>query len=93
MPYNFAVSQQAEEAIYDAGQWYEQQKKGLGEDFLIAVDDAFLSIKSNPLLYGFRKKNIRGYRMRRFPYKILFLVNKEEILVISVLHTSRKPNI
>ena len=56
MEYNFALSWQTETAISVTYEWYEQQKKGLGEEFLVAIDTAFLSIRSNPLLYGFRKK-------------------------------------
>jgi toxin ParE1/3/4 len=93
MEYNLALSRQTETAISVAYEWYEQQKKGLGEEFLVAIDTAFLSIQSNPLLYGFRKKNIRGCNMRRFPYMIFFSVKRKNIQVISFLHTSRKPQV
>jgi len=93
MLYNFILSQEAEEAVHNATEWYEQQRNGLGKEFLIAVDNAFLSIQSNPLLYGFRKKNIRGYSIRRFPYVIFFSVKRGTVEVISFLHTSQKPRI
>jgi len=93
MQYNFAVSKKAEESIYHAAQWYEQQKHGLGEAFLVAIDTAFLSIQANPLLYGFRRKNIRKYHMKKFPYLILFSVTDREVFVISAIHTYQKPKI
>ncbi len=91
MGYNLTLSRQAEKAIKDAFEWYEQQRPGLGEEFLIAVDHSFLSIQSNPFLYGFRRKNIRGYNVRRFPYVVFFSVKRKAIQVISFLHTSRQP--
>jgi len=91
MQYNLTLSQEAEDAVYNAKEWYEQQRQGLGVEFLVAIDNAFLSIQSNPLFYGFRKKNIRGYSVQRFPYVIFFSVKRGNIHVISFLHTSQKP--
>jgi toxin ParE1/3/4 len=93
MQYNYTLSKQALQTIDEATLWYEAQKYGLGEEFLSGIDHALLSIQSNPLLYGFRKKNIRAYNLQRFPYKIYFIVRKGHIFVMSVLHTSRQPKI
>ncbi len=56
MVYNFFLSVKAEKDIQSAFQWYEQQRLGLGLNFFEAIDNAFKSIKINPLVYGFRKK-------------------------------------
>jgi plasmid stabilization system protein ParE len=92
MTYLISISQQAEEAIAEAAQWYEEQSAGLGTTFLNAIDKSLLYISSNPLLYGYRKKNVRGYSMRKFPYKIMYLVSGNQIFIISVLHSSLKRN-
>jgi hypothetical protein len=70
MNYNIALSSKAEAHIQTGYDWHEQQRKGLGEDFLTAIDKALQSIQSNPMFYSFRKKNIRGYAISciRFPY-------------------------
>lgn len=91
MDYRLALSQQAEQAIDLAALWYDQQSKGLGDKFVFAVDHAFHAIQSNPLLYGFRRKELRGYHMRKFPYIIFFIVQNDKIFVTTILHTSRKP--
>ena len=52
MQYSLDLSQKAELSIYEAGKWYEQQRAGLGEEFLDAVDQAFVSIQSNPHYMG-----------------------------------------
>ena len=92
MTYTFTVSQRAEKHIECAYLWYEEQKPELGIRFLEALELAFSSIKSNPLLYSFRKNNIRGCIIKRFPYTVLFHVKKNNIRVIAVFHFSRKPN-
>jgi hypothetical protein len=44
MTYLISISQQAEEAIAEAAQWYEEQSAGLGTTFLNAIDRSLLSI-------------------------------------------------
>jgi len=91
MQYSITFSEEAEEDIFSAYLWYEQQREGLGHEFKNAVKNASLSIQSNPLFYSFRSENIRGCKTKRFPYLILFFVEGNNILVISVFHDSRKP--
>ena len=91
MVYNITFSEEAEEDIFTGYVWYEQQRLGLGDEFKIAVRDAMLSIQSNPLFYGFRKKNIRGCNIKRFPFLVLFFIESNNIRVIYISHTSKKP--
>jgi len=37
-----------------------ENKKWVG-DFLNTIDGAFILISDNPVLYGFRRRNVRGY--------------------------------
>jgi plasmid stabilization system protein ParE len=92
MSYTFTVSKRAEKHIESAYLWYEEQKPKLGIKFLESLEIAFSSIKSNPLLYSFRKDNIRRCIVKGFPYAVLFYVKKNNIRVTAVFHSSRKPN-
>jgi len=56
MQYSLALSEEAEEDIFYAYQWYEQQRSGLGDEFNAALEDSFYSIQSGPETYGFREK-------------------------------------
>ncbi len=91
MQYNFVISRKAEGHIQSGYYWYEQQRQGLGNSFMDAIDIALLSVQSNPLAYGIRRKNIRACIMKGFPYLILFYVKGNNIRVVSVFHMSRKP--
>lgn len=90
MPYTLSISLQAEQVLLESALWYERQSRGLGAHFIAAADNAFLLIAANPLLYGYRRNNIRGYSMKKFPFLIMFTVNEEHVYVISILHTSKK---
>ena len=91
MLYNITLSLEAEDDILNAYLWYEQQRPGLGKEFTDALEHSFLSIQSNPETYGFRKKNVRGHLVKRFPYLILFLIEGIDVRVISIFHTHRRP--
>jgi toxin ParE1/3/4 len=67
---------EAEADLSAAYQWYEQQVRGLGAEFLLCVDAVMASIERNPQLYPVVHRGvIRRSLTRRFPYGVfLFLV-------------------
>ena len=84
MPYNYNLSQEAEDDILEAYVWYEEQRVGLGEEFLDALDKARQTLLLNPTTYRARyKKKVRGYLVDRFPYLILYVLEKKatEVLI------------
>lgn len=90
MTYTFTVFQDARKDIESAYDWYELQREGLGDKFIEAVETSFTSIQSNPLLYSFRRKNLRGCHAKGFPYVVLFYVRRNNIRVTAVFHTRKK---
>ncbi|MDN3670663.1 type II toxin-antitoxin system RelE/ParE family toxin [Echinicola jeungdonensis] len=83
MPYNYQLSEEAESDVFESYLWYEKQKKGLGEEFLDAIDAAGKAIASNPTTYRVRfKKKVRAFVIDRFPYLVLYVVNGNDIDVI-----------
>lgn len=94
MPYNYNLSSEAEDDMLEAYIWYKQQRSGLGEEFLESLDQARQSILQNPSTYRIRyKKKVRVFLVDRFPYLILYVLQKNEVNVISVFHTSRDPKV
>jgi toxin ParE1/3/4 len=79
------------------GSWYEEKRSGLGQEFLDAVEAAFVSIGENPLQFGRLETNrstrdIRRCLLKRFPYLVIFEVRGDECLVVAVAHGRRRPN-
>ena len=50
MLYNITFSQAAEDDLLAASIWYEQQRIGLGKEFVQAVKMSAQSIQSNPVI-------------------------------------------
>jgi toxin ParE1/3/4 len=73
--------------------YYEQQKAGLGLDFLSEVEEVLGKIQQNPNLGTLHNINgIRRYSIQRFPYLIFYTELEEVIWVVAIAHGKRKPN-
>ena len=86
------IRAEAEADINDAYQWYESQRKGLGEGFLLCIEEALSRITRTPLIYSIVHKDIRRLLIHRFPFGIFYIVGEKNISVLGVLHARRNPN-
>ena len=93
MKYRLEFIQAAYLDIQEAWLWYEEQKVGLGEEFLLSLEASFNQIQRNPLLYQIAFSKVRVALLRRFPYRIVYTLADSTIGVVGVLHTSRDPSI
>ncbi len=91
MSYKLIIQPEAELDIQDAFEWYEAQTLGLGSEFIRAVDAGLSSIGRNPLAYPVIYKQIRQILIRRFPYRILYVLDQNLITVIACFHSKRSP--
>jgi toxin ParE1/3/4 len=82
---------QAVAELDEAAAWYSARLKGLGAEFLRVVDAAFAAVERNPLQFPHVHGSIRRAVLRRFPYSIVFTATEDEIVVLSVFHSSRDP--
>jgi len=77
--------------VADAVQWYEQRAKGLGAEFLQALDTCLAGIQRSPASYTLVHPRIRRALLRRFPYGVFYVVDERRISVIACLHVRRQP--
>jgi toxin ParE1/3/4 len=81
----------AAEEMARAAAWYEDEKEGLGEEFLDQVRVAVAFLEEFPdggksLRGGFRRK-----MLRRFPFALIYVVKADELEIRAVMHLHRKP--
>lgn len=74
-----------------AAQFYEINRPDLGREFLDEVDQAIKRIVQNPKAWKVLDGQIRRCRLRRFPYGVIYTIEAESILIISVMHLHRHP--
>ena len=93
MKYRTIVRPEAENDLKEAFSWYEGKRQGLGYDFLLQMDAGVRFIERNPEICPPEYKGTRKHLIKRFPYKIIYLVEKESIIILAVIHGKRSPNL
>ena len=93
MKYRIIVRPEVENDLKEAFSWYEDKRQGLGHDFLLQIDAGLSFIQRNPKIYPPEYKETRKHLTKRFPYKIIYLVEKENIIILAVIHSKRSPDI
>ena len=73
--------------------YYENQKVGLGLDFLAAVEQSLGKIEQNPNLGAvYKVMGLRRYVIQRFPFLIFYAELEEFIWVVAIAHGKRRPD-
>ena len=57
--YALILKPRAIEIIQEAYNWYNNQKQGLGEEFITGLDTYFAKLQSHPEHFGKIRKNFR----------------------------------
>lgn len=71
--------------------WYENERPGLGLEFLGELRAAYNRIAGGPFGYRDVRSGIRRALLKRFPYAVYFTIDGDVVVVVAVLHVSRDP--
>lgn len=82
---------EAEIELIAAIDYYESLKIGLGFEFSIEVYSTIENIVAYPNAWPLLYKDIRRCLTQRFPYGIIYHINKDTIFVLAIMHLHRKP--
>ncbi len=93
MIYNVIVTEIAELHAFETYLYYENQLSGLGEQFLIELEHVYKKIGEHPQYYSYiASQNIyRDICLPKFPYVVIYQIYKNDIIVVDVFNTNRKP--
>ncbi|WP_367155173.1 type II toxin-antitoxin system RelE/ParE family toxin [Methylomonas sp. HYX-M1] len=78
--------------LLDAIDYYELEFSGLGKRFQQEVKSAIKRIIQYPDAWPSERNGIRKYVMHKFPYKLIYSLEQDHILIIVVAHQHRKPD-
>jgi hypothetical protein len=92
MAYKLEIRPLAAMEVFEAYDWYELQREGLGSEFLDELEMFYTSILRNPTSYGFYDKAVRQGKMNRFPYLVVFEIFDESVVVYSVFMSKQEPS-
>jgi plasmid stabilization system protein ParE len=78
--------------IEDAYRWYESQRPGLGEEFLMALRSMRDRVLDHPEAYPVLHRDTRRALIpERFPYGLFYRIYGDTIVVVACMHAKRDP--
>ena len=78
--------------LEDAIAFYETELAGLGLLFKEEIKLSVSRIKEHPEAWSIEKGDVRKALLHRFPFKILYAIEKDKIIILAIAHQHRKPN-
>lgn len=87
----FKLLPPAARELREAASYYETRVSQLGFDFISEIRGAIRRILDHPQAWHPLDDNIRRCRTNRFPYGIIYTIENDEVIVISVMHLHRHP--
>lgn len=86
------VAPEAQDEFHAAMAFHEQQVSGLGARLADEVRSALRRMSEWPLAFPVERGEIRRALLGRFPYKILYSIERDHLYVIAMAHQHRKPD-
>ena len=91
MSYTLSFKPLAEAEIAEAFAWYSKPDIGMGTAFLDELERIERFIRFNPLLYPRVEADVRRASFRRFPYSLFYVIDDNQVEVLSCFHQQRDP--
>lgn len=85
------IAPEAEQDLIEAFAWYEDQRPGLGEEFLSCVDASLQAILRMPEMHRVVYEGCRRALIRRFPYAVFYEFMGQKVMVYAIFHVARDP--
>ncbi|MEI7616746.1 MAG: type II toxin-antitoxin system RelE/ParE family toxin [Actinomycetota bacterium] len=82
----------AKDELEDAIKFYELEYPGLGEKFREEIKKSIKRLIEHPNAWVTETGEVRKYLVHKFPYSILYSIEKDHIYIIAIAHQHRKPN-
>ncbi|MGH7269475.1 MAG: type II toxin-antitoxin system RelE/ParE family toxin [Polyangiaceae bacterium] len=88
------VQPEARDELLAAVDWYEDQRLGLGDEFLDAIGEIFERVVAAPLSFPPDRFDQRARRalVTRFPYAVVFVVHNDDVRIVAFAHAKRLPD-
>lgn len=87
MSYKLLIDQEAFDDLEKSISYYKEVSEKLANKFKKAIKKELNTIEKQPLIYQKRYREVRITFTKNFPYGIHYLVGKNKVEVIRILHT------
>jgi toxin ParE1/3/4 len=87
----FRLHPEAGEEGIEAAAYIKADDPYQGALFIAALEDALAWARKEPLVFGCFDGEFRKVKLGKFRYSLVFRLRGEEIQILAIMHTSRKP--
>ena len=91
MIFSVRLRDEAEQDLEDAARWYEEQQSGLGQQFIVEAIRTFRFLAERPTMYPEVGRGAHRALLKRFPFGIYYRIEEGTVVVVAVMHGSRRP--
>jgi plasmid stabilization system protein ParE len=93
MSYSYQFHEAAQAEYEKSLLYYLADNEKVANNFIVAVNNTLALICNHPLRWRNPYKNYRELNVRKYPFTIVYIINKELqlVTVISVYHHKRNP--
>jgi toxin ParE1/3/4 len=92
MAHSISIIQEAEQEIEESLIFYAEISPQLLLELLAEIESVKTDILKNPFRFQAVSKNYRKASLKVYPYKIIFRILPQEVLILAFAHHKRKPN-
>lgn len=89
--YQIEFHPEAIREIRDAIAWYRERDERAGEALRTLIASAEEMVRRSPEAWATYFHGAHGFRLRRFPFVLAYVIRGRTILVVALAHTSLKP--
>ncbi len=91
MPYSVRYKRAASAEIEAAISRYAQPEINQASAFVRDLERTEAHLRAQPALYQQVEGDIRRAVLRRFPYSLFYVIEREEVIVLACMHQHQKP--
>ncbi len=78
--------------VRSAVAWYRERSSEAARGFADAVADGTRSIRERPEAWPiWRRADVRRRVLRRYPYSIFYVIERDMVVIVAVAHHKRRP--
>lgn len=77
--------------LSESADWYAERSPASARNFFAAVDKTIALIAVDPLRFVLIDEKHRACSVTKFPFQIVFRVDRDRMLILAVAHAKRRP--
>ena len=91
VPHKIKILAEATAEATEARVWYEARDTEVAAEFMRELDLAIAVVADRPDRWPAGHRNTRGYHLRRFPFRVVYLFDDNCVRIIAIAHDRRRP--